>query len=268
MLQVPHQVLPFPRAQYSTWDKTGDVTAAQQSHWKFPTNADRFLQSGTKTVLRYAIMLGPNVDNQALSTYQKRLEDQFGKCNLYVDNCQRIPERNFAPRLDPPTQTNIQAKLKDLTGTNRNIDLVFLLLDRPNVAIYRDFKNAADRLVPIQSICMTLKEPRASRDKMLAEINTNIMMKVNLKLGGINHRVDGVSKWLKKTMVVGADLIHPGAGAFPGTPSIAAVVGSVDADGGKCLGSLRLQDINRSDREVCKCRSLTPDTLTPVDHRP
>lgn len=38
-----------------------------------------------------------------------------------------------------------------------------------------------------------------------------------------------------------SDVTHAGPGSLNGTPSIAAIVGSVDKDGGKFLGSMRLQ---------------------------
>lgn len=270
MLQVPHQVLPMPRARYSTWNKTGDIAASPQSHWKFPLAANRFLHGSTKNELRYAIILGPGVDLKDLSEYEWRLREQFEKCNLFLENCKRIPENIFNPILGSASEASIKAKLKDLTSKGRNVDMVFLLLKAPDNDIYRDFKNAADRVFPIQSICMTLKDLKKVREgkraNMIREINTNIMMKVNLKLGGVNHRIDGVSRWLKNAMVVGADLVHPGPGAFPGTPSIAAVVGSVDEDGGKCLGSLRLQDIHKTDREV-RLHTLPASVwLTFLDH--
>jgi eukaryotic translation initiation factor 2C len=83
------------------------------------------------------------------------------------------------------------------------------------------------------------------------ELMTNVMMKLNLKLGGVNHIVDAVKTELKAdTMVLGADLIHPSPNAFPSTPSIASMVGSVDDHAGKCLGSMRLQSIDKTDREV------------------
>jgi eukaryotic translation initiation factor 2C len=83
------------------------------------------------------------------------------------------------------------------------------------------------------------------------DLMTNVMMKLNLKLGGINHVVQPVANRLgKTTMVLGADLVHPGTGAYPGTPSIAAIVGSIDDHAGMCLGSMRLQSVNKIDREV------------------
>jgi eukaryotic translation initiation factor 2C len=255
MLQVPHQVLPMPVARYRAQNKEGDITAKSGSHWKFPYDADRFLKAKPRERLRYAIILSPQVKDGELTVYEKRLRDQFEKLNLSPKQCRRISEKDYQPKLSQVTEAEIQAKLDDLTKEGRSLDFVFFLLDRADTTVYRNFKNAADRLYPIQSVCITRKDPKPPRnkplsDKMISEINTNIMMKVNLKLEGINHRIDGVSKWLKNTMVIGADLVHPGAGAFPGTPSIAAVVGSIDPDGGKCLGSLRLQSIEKTDREV------------------
>jgi eukaryotic translation initiation factor 2C len=76
-------------------------------------------------------------------------------------------------------------------------------------------------------------------------------MKVNLKFGGINHSTSDVRARIHKTLVLGADLSHPGPGAIFGCPSIAAVVGSVDDNGGKFLGSMRLQTKqDQTDREV------------------
>lgn len=56
--------------------------------------------------------------------------------------------------------------------------------------------------------------------------------------------------WLtkKKTMMVGIDVTHPGPGSQDGTPSIAAVVASVDDAFVQFPASLRVQ---QSKKEVC-----------------
>jgi eukaryotic translation initiation factor 2C len=67
---------------------------------------------------------------------------------------------------------------------------------------------------------------------------------VNTKLGGINHLLGTESmKWLKekKTMMVGCDVTHAGPSSVVGTPSIAAVVASVDNDFVQFPASMRLQ---------------------------
>ena len=73
----------------------------------------------------------------------------------------------------------------------------------------------------------------------------NVSLKVNMKLGGVNHVLDqAASRWLleKPTMLVGMDVTHPGPGSLRGTPSIAAVVASTDKFYGQFPGSLRIQE--------------------------
>ncbi|OCL01970.1 stem cell self-renewal protein Piwi, partial [Glonium stellatum] len=78
----------------------------------------------------------------------------------------------------------------------------------------------------------------------------NIAMKMNLKLGNINHSVIyAKAPFVNKqnqfdTIVLGADVTHTGANATPATPSLAAVVGSVESTFGKFLGSMRTQEAN------------------------
>ena len=54
---------------------------------------------------------------------------------------------------------------------------------------------------------------------------------------------ENAMRWLtkKKTMMVGIDVTHPGPGSREGTPSIAAVVASVDDSFVQFPASLRIQ---------------------------
>src|SRR6266571_4850956 len=54
--------------------------------------------------------------------------------------------------------------------------------------------------------------------------------------------------WLNKksTMMVGIDVTHPGPGSREGTPSIAAVVASVDQNFVQFPASLRIQKVDRT----------------------
>jgi eukaryotic translation initiation factor 2C len=56
------------------------------------------------------------------------------------------------------------------------------------------------------------------------------------------------------TMVVGIDVTHPGLTAVRGTPSIAAVVASVDRDCIQFPASLRRQEPRK---EVCKALDVS-----------
>jgi hypothetical protein len=72
-----------------------------------------------------------------------------------------------------------------------------------------------------------------------------------MKMGGINHALDSKSMaWLdaKPTMLVGIDVTHPGPGSVKGTPSIAAVVASVDKNYAQYPASMEIQETKK---EVC-----------------
>ncbi|KAF2644090.1 Piwi-domain-containing protein [Massarina eburnea CBS 473.64] len=131
------------------------------------------------------------------------------------------------------------------------IDLALLLLPTPSIPVYSAFKDVMERGYGWNSICLTEAKNvgRGGVVKQAKDVSNyiaNVAMKVNLKTGGRNHTVSEVgskpiSEILQDTLVLGADVTHPGGNSLLGCPSIASVVGSVDAHGGKFLGSMRLQ---------------------------
>lgn len=81
------------------------------------------------------------------------------------------------------------------------------------------------------------------------QVMSNLALKVNTKMGGDNqwldweplYRVIGGQARAETTMVCGADVRHPSAGAKLGCPSIACVVASVDQRFMNYPGPMRLQ---------------------------
>ena len=74
--------------------------------------------------------------------------------------------------------------------------------------------------------------------------SANIALKMNLKSGGTNQTLSpGDLGFLEqgKTMLVGIDVTHPSEGNMGGTPSIAGVVASLDANFSQFPGSIRCQ---------------------------
>lgn len=149
-----------------------------------------------------------------------------------------------------------------------SIALVFL--PTPDSWLYTTIKHIADCEFGLATVCTQIVKVESFgrmhiKNGALCGFLANLAMKVNLKLGGTNHTLppeffgtklidDGVSR----TIVIGADVTHPASHSTDGTPSIAAVVGSVDSKFGRYPGSMRLQ---LSKQEVCSwvycCRTLT-----------
>ncbi|KAJ7688957.1 Piwi domain-containing protein [Mycena rosella] len=179
----------------------------------------------------------------------------------------QIPEG--LPRLlaTPPLQ-NLQdasreAALKEIrkviTNTlaaakNIKPDFILVLLSYRDNYIYPGIKRLGDVDLGLHTIHMQLHKALGDERKQ-DQYLSNIALKVNTKLGGINHLLDpGAMRWLtkEKTMLVGIDVTHPGPTSREGSPSIAAVVASVDANFVQFPASLRIQrpDPNRESKEM------------------
>ncbi|CAN9187777.1 unnamed protein product [Alternaria alternata] len=127
-------------------------------------------------------------------------------------------------------------------------DCTVVLLNDKEFDTYATIKRAGDFLGhhTICAVASKIKndEPGGFRWQHLS----NMALKVNLKLGGDNHWLndDDLNKVLvgelrNNTMILGSDVTHPGHGAKIGHPSIACVVGTVDARFMSYRGSMRLQ---------------------------
>lgn len=133
-------------------------------------------------------------------------------------------------------------------GDPKNISFILCLLQKRDDYIYPGIKRLCSVNFGVRSQCLLLEKAlnQAKQDQYLS----NVALKVNTKLGGINHRLGGDALgWLIKepTILVGIDVTHPGPSSVPGTLSIAGVVASVNRDFVQFPASLRLQ---KSKQEV------------------
>ncbi|RUS13712.1 protein argonaute-2 [Endogone sp. FLAS-F59071] len=88
--------------------------------------------------------------------------------------------------------------------------------------LYSSLKNILDCDMGIPSQCLRFQKLKPNNGPYL----TNVALKVNIKLGGTNHKLkDKLPMFDVPTLILGADVTHPSGGS--NTPSIAAVVGSV-----------------------------------------
>jgi hypothetical protein len=146
---------------------------------------------------------------------------------------------------------SIRKTLQDaLPKSGPGPSFVIVLLSGRDNYIYPGIKRIGDVVLGLHTVHMLLS--KALDERKQDQYLSNIAIKVNTKLGGLNHTLDQAAmKWLtaKKTMVVGMDVTHPRATNKLGTPSIAAVVASVDADFVHFPASMRIQT---GKVEVCR----------------
>jgi len=238
------------------------------------TIAETYKQAINAGVLQYGIAKGAICCGiSTLPSYRKTMkkeEPDETVSETHEELKKQEPDITLA-KTHEELKNDVKEAIKRCQQQSANGKLVILVLERYNIPVYSAFKDVADRIAGLQSLCVTAEKNSNKQlgDKGLSQYFANVMMKVNLKQGGLNHTAcdenpgEGtIRKTLLKeaparsVMILGADVTHPGTNSLVGCPSIAALVGSVDLDGGKFLGSMRLQE--KSKKEVNTLRLFRP----------
>jgi hypothetical protein len=245
MLQVLSGRLGFPPVQYQ-WNSYRNKSLIghdkalpktfQSSGWsldEFQAFHDLRVKSLKYFVIQSLRNTGP------MQSFDAEVKNQMNRrCGASVNTVTRLNNDTSLAGSD--------LKTKMEQASNSGAQLVVLMIPSFDRFIYREFKDLADRSFGLRSLCLAKPEQFGSSKYM-----SNVAQKLNTKFGGVNSSVDGMSKFLgKNTLVLGADLVHPSAGAFGDMPSIACIVGSIDNQGGTFPGSAQLQSKDKDDREV------------------
>ncbi|KAF8513192.1 Piwi domain-containing protein [Gautieria morchelliformis] len=137
----------------------------------------------------------------------------------------------------------LHQKLLTSLQSMKDSSFVLVILSNGDKRVYAAIRRICDIELGIPATCT--QSPKIRSEKGQMQYMANVALKINAKLGGVNHALDRVSsKWLSSpvTMLVGMDVTHPGPGSAKGTPSIAGVVASYDPDHCVYPASLRLQE--------------------------
>ena len=202
-----------------------------------------------------------NPSDPQLTTFLKAFMEKCRSSGMVVGT--GPPVIMQTPRLPRPNEDSgrrralemIRNTFKGSLNPQRKPSFVLVLLSGVDKYIYPGLKRMCDMQLGLQTVCMLLDKARKERGQ--DQYFSNVALKVNVKLGGVNHLLAPESmRWLleKKTMLVGIDVTHPSPTSLKGTPSIAAVVASVDDKFVHFPGDLQLQrnrNIDKDAEEVC-----------------
>ncbi|KAJ7130276.1 argonaute-like protein [Mycena epipterygia] len=249
MAVVPGRILPPPGIKYGM----GTPAVDDRASWNLRNV--KFHRGGK--LERWAVLLIRDgnrdefngvADPQLLSTIQ-------GFANMCKTSGMTVAPGNppiieaLLPPKDPsePTRpraiTAIRTAMGTLPGKPR---LVLVILSNGDKHIYAGIKHLCDSWLDVASVCVHSAKIRKEKGQL--QYYANVALKVNMKMGGINHGLDPRSMaWLdaKSTMLVGIDVTHPGPGSVKGTPSIAAVVASVDKYYAQYPASMEIQETKK-----------------------
>lgn len=111
---------------------------------------------------------------------------------------------------------------------SRGFRLVVVALPEYDASTYKLIKKIGDIDFGISTVCVRFEKKKFEQGAF--SYFANVALKINLKLGGINHKLKDQNGLYANTMVIGVDVTHPSPGATKKTaPSVAAMVASVDS---------------------------------------
>ncbi|KAF9444196.1 argonaute-like protein [Macrolepiota fuliginosa MF-IS2] len=247
MAVVPGRILNAPKIKYAQDTDASDYKADRAS-WSL--RQVRFTKAALLDNWAVLLIRDGGRDDFAGPTDPKLREiltgfaDMCKKSGMTVKSLPAITEAQLPPkdRTDPMRAQAIAKIREALTkGLKVKPRMVLVILSSSDNHIYSGLKHLCDVGLDVATVCVQAGKIRGGGPQYYA----NVALKVNVKLGGVNHTLDKTSlSWLKEqhTMLVGIDVTHPGLGSVKGTPSIAAVVGSVDVDYAQFPASLRMQE--------------------------
>ena len=268
MAVVPARILTPPRIRYGRGEQIVDDKASWNlRNVVFAEGA----KLGPWTVL--VIKDGNRYDefNDAQDPELRSIIEGFASmcrtCGISVPQTPPLVAVAELPRKDPqdPIRTYaINTIRSTLMATKQKPALLLVILSNSDKHIYSGLKHLCDVYLDVPNVCV--QSAKIRREKGQLQYYANVALKVNMKLGGVNHAVDEASMVKLRqpsTMVVGMDVTHPGPSTVKGTPSIAAVVASADLRFSQYPASMRIQETKK---EVCWCLSSSKasiDHLTP-----
>jgi len=249
-LKVDVRILEPPRLRYHG-QGSQPVVQPQFGAWNMLDK--KFFQSAT--IARWVVVVfDDRISEPACRDAIKGFLEACDSAGVVVQNRDPLIKRQHA-------QGNIEQQLKEagnecfrkLGGVP---SLMVVILPDGGNNIYTAVKHFGDVTVGVATQC--LKASKCNRAK--AQYWANVLLKVNVKLGGINVIPDptaslALNDRANPTVVLGADVIHPPPGATD-RPSFTAVVGSVDSNAAKYVATSRVQtgrqEIIDDLKDMCK----------------
>ncbi|RKP00133.1 hypothetical protein CXG81DRAFT_5897, partial [Caulochytrium protostelioides] len=236
MTTVPGRVLRPPTVQYHPASREPQITPVGGA-WNL---RDKMVVQGT-TLRSWSVVAFGAEQDYPLAAVQKfvtLLVHTCDECGLFVEN--RQPPISYAdPQPGTIERTLIDAYMLAGNSFQERPQLLVCILPNTGVPLYAEIKRVTDTVIGVASQCVQAKHMFAGKRQYCA----NVCLKLNVKLGGMNSflpldQLPFIGE--RPTIVFGADVTHP-APQSPSQQSIAALVGSVDAQCALYVASVRVQ---------------------------
>ena len=252
MAVVPGRILPAPGVNYGQ----GKPNVDDKASWNL--KSVKFINGGTLTQWAVLVIRDGGQDefhgvgDPELKRTVRGLADMCRTSGMRVEGepiyaVAAIPRPS---RDDPIRKEAIRAiRAAVMEQYPKKPSMILVILSNGDKHVYNGLKHLLDVYLKVPSVCVQVSKFRKERGQL--QYFGNVALKINMKMGGVNHKLvdpPGTAPtltWLRDpaqpTMLVGMDVTHYSPGAVPGTPSIVAVVATIDDNFAQFPASLRIQ---------------------------
>ncbi|KAG0216514.1 hypothetical protein BGX28_000028 [Mortierella sp. GBA30] len=253
MVSVNARVLPVPSISYHPSSKEANITP-RDGAWNL---RDKKVTNGA-TLGSWGVVVFGNERDLPKSQVNAFLRELIVVC---TDTGMQIPNKqppiNYAnPHGDKEESLRkIWIEAGDLVKSMPQ--LLLCILPNTGVPLYAEIKRVTDTIIGVSSQCIQMRHARDPRKQYCA----NVCLKINVKLGGMNAQLaPQLLPFLsaKPTILIGGDVSHPAPGDNI-RPSIASLVGSLDAKAARYAATVRVQTARTE--TIADLTSMTVDLL-------
>nr|XP_029721415.1 protein argonaute-2-like isoform X3 [Aedes albopictus] len=236
MMEVRGRVLPPPKLQYggrvSSMSGQNKVSLALPNQGVWDMRGKQFF-TGVEIRVWAIACFAPQrtVREDALRNFTQQLQKISNDAGMPI-----IGQPCFCKYATGPDQ--VEPMFRYLKNTFNALQLVVVVLPG-KTPVYAEVKRVGDTVLGMATQCVQAKNVNKTSPQTLS----NLCLKINVKLGGINSiLVPSIRPKVfdEPVIFLGADVTHPPAGDNK-KPSIAAVVGSMDAHPSRYAATVRVQ---------------------------
>jgi eukaryotic translation initiation factor 2C len=224
-IDIDARVLPAPDIYYNRV-----AAKVREGVWNIPESAS--LLAASSQNLKWTILRLAFLDDSLVHMFASLMIKEANKLGITMDvnyNIQDLSERSSMTDL-----VNVLQQLKC-----NKIDLALCIIPDGNGGLnYSNIKYNAEIKVGLLTQCV-----KRSTVKLRANVATvsNILLKINAKFNGINHKLEPSMYFNEPFMFVGADVTHPSPEQKI-IPSVVGVAASYDSNAFKYHMNWRLQE--------------------------
>ncbi|XP_035232913.1 protein argonaute-1-like isoform X2 [Stegodyphus dumicola] len=229
MVEVKGRVLPPPRLQYG--GRTREQAIPHLGVWDM-----RGKQFHT----------GIEIKVWAIACFASHRSCQEDALKSFIQQLQKISNDAGMPICGQPCfckyATNadqVEPMFRYLMNQFNDLQLIIVVLPG-KTTVYAEVKRVGDTVLGIATQCVQAKNVNKTSPQTLS----NLCLKINVKLGGINSiLVPSIRAKVCNEPVIffGAHILHPPAADTCRKPTVAAVVGSMDAHPSRYAAAVRVQ---------------------------